>query len=155
MKSLQLEPTFRPRDVLGDKPLDIFPQVVVAQPGDGTRYVLLVTPVVDEEAAKVLGIRPGSWVVSHAPGAGRYSGSMFIAPGSLVSDSYVAEKLDVSPHTAGVLAALLRSLLDAKPGAHKCAPPDCPGRTSKASDSPHPAPCAPTLRLVDEEIDRE
>lgn len=67
------------------------------QPGNGTRYVLLLTRVPDG-AQDVVGCRAGSWVVSLVDGA--LSGRCCVlAPDGYLSPSYVAEKLRMDART--------------------------------------------------------
>jgi len=80
------------------------------QPRDGTRYVIVFRPVLDEEA-RPLGHSPGASFVSVMRGANSYQTSAF-------SDApmpyYVAEKLPVNDYTARTLARALRFLFNAE-----------------------------------------
>lgn len=110
-KALAMAPAFRPADLS----VAVVPQVIVAQPGDGIRYVLVITPIVDQEAADALGVIPGSWVVAHAPGLGVHSGAFFVAPETHVAPTYVGEKLGVSAQAARVISQILLTLRESRP----------------------------------------
>lgn len=95
--------------VKGGAPPDlaaVLPRVVEACPGNGTRYLLVITPVSDAKAAKLLGAAPGCCVVTLWPGM-RQSRAMVCAPGGYLAASYVSEKLQVNLVDSEALATII------------------------------------------------
>ena len=89
-------------------PANGVPRLIVASPGNGTRYVLMITPVTDEGACAELGCAPGSAVVALWPGARMSASAIFRgADGGYLAPQYVAEKLDVPMTDAVPLASIL------------------------------------------------
>ncbi len=112
----------------GPLPGDHVPYVVVACPGNGTRYTIALTPLPNPDAEKALewvaaedwkqGVRssyaaPGGTVlVSLWPGERNSACAAFRFRGGYLAPSYVAEKLRVGDADAEALAAIIGELLD-------------------------------------------
>ena len=83
-------------------------EVVVYEPGNGTRYVLVLTTITEPEAASQLGCSKGSVLVTF-PNTGK---SMFLdRKAGPVFSYYVQEKLRCSDPDAEVQTELLGYLL--------------------------------------------
>lgn len=98
--------TFWPVELGAGEP-DRTPRVLVVCPGNGTRYLLVLTPIRTTDAARALGSRPGSTVVALWPGDPRRSASMVLGPEGHIAPSYIAEKLRVPFDDAAELAVIL------------------------------------------------
>ena len=86
------------------------PRLIIASPGNGTRYVVMVTPL-SAWAVAELGAQEGSSLVSIWPGQ-RTSACAVFAPGGYLSAGYVAEKLRVaSDEDAAQLARIIGDAL--------------------------------------------
>ena len=81
------------------------------QPGDGTRYSLLVTNIDNDEACKAIGCSPGSMLVTLTNHDRR---SMFVCPGDCLHYSYIQEKLGVPTSSAVTLAIIIAGLTKSK-----------------------------------------
>lgn len=71
------------------------------QPGNGTRYDITLVKL----ALDTYGRKAGSWMVV-GPWADR-SRVMFLDEGGYLAYQYVAEKLDIGPHDASVVAMMV------------------------------------------------
>jgi hypothetical protein len=80
-------------------------RIVEACPGNGTRYVLALTPI-HGPGAKVLGCAEGAVLVSLWPGM-RNSASCVLTPGGYFAAYYLAEKLHVNDADAQALSDIL------------------------------------------------
>ncbi len=89
---------------------DEIPKVVEACPGNGTRYLLVLTPVPNSDAARLLGAEVRSVIVSLWPGTPQSTCAVFRTHAYL-APSYVAEKLRVNDIDAAALATILGELL--------------------------------------------
>lgn len=89
------------------------PVLIVACPGNGTRYVLTITPIDDPQALRALGASEfGADVVALWPGE-RTSASAVFSRGGYLAAHYVAEKLNLSsPEDARAIATILGEYLD-------------------------------------------
>lgn len=90
----------------------VLPTVVVADPGNGTRYTILVTPITDPDALRDLGASDGSVVVSLWPHSRNSASAIFRRRAGYLAPQYVAEKLRVGDADAEALAAIIGELLD-------------------------------------------
>lgn len=107
------------RDALVDKQVETIrevqlPKLIIVSPGNGTKYILVVTPLGtlgrfdgDEgHLCHVLGLQPGSWLVSLWPGT-HGSRCAWFAPQGYLSPMYVSEKLNVGVADAEHLARII------------------------------------------------
>lgn len=96
-----------------EDPTKYRPVVLVACPGNGTRYVLVITPIDDPQALRALGASEfGAVVVALWPGE-RTSASAVISRGGYLAPHYVAEKFGLSsPEDANAIATILGAHLD-------------------------------------------
>lgn len=81
--------------------------VVDYQPGNGTRYIVVSTPIEDEGAARVLGTQCPS-VLFTFPEWGK---SILLPPGETVFTWWVAATLSLRPPDASAVTELLAHLL--------------------------------------------
>lgn len=91
---------------------DEIPEVIESCPGNGTRYVLILTPVPNSDADRVLGSAHGAVLVSLWPGDRSSACAVFRRNAGYLAPSYVAEKLRVNVDDAEALAVILGEALD-------------------------------------------
>jgi hypothetical protein len=83
------------------------------QPGNATRYCLIVTPINGEKASQASGVEVGNgFLVTWMNGF--QMPSMIVSRGMYVHESYVMNKMRVSEADASVLAEFINSFLEAK-----------------------------------------
>jgi len=110
--AMQPEPVEADDDVLSRIPI-----VVTACPGNGMRYLLVVTPITNEDAARELGWGVPSVVVSLWPGMRHSASCVLRSDGGYIAPHYLSEKLGVNEPDSSALATILGELLDrANPG---------------------------------------
>lgn len=80
-------------------------RIIEACPGNGTRYVLALTPI-SGTGARALGASEGSVLVALWPGL-RQSAACVLRPGGFYAAHYLAEKLHVNDADAAALSAIL------------------------------------------------
>ena len=85
---------------------DIFAE---AQPGDGTRYPILLTPVRDPEFAKRIGCETGYYICTLFH---RKITSIVFDPRQHLSHIYIMEKLEISRSSAITVGEILNILID-------------------------------------------
>jgi hypothetical protein len=84
-------------------------RVFTLDPGNYTRYVVVLTPLPDD-TCRLLGGEPGSFLVS-VPNHPSYR-TMLLSPGMVPSAAYVEEKLGCSWGDAAVLSNFLSAWED-------------------------------------------
>lgn len=88
------------------------PKVVEWCPGNGTRYLLAMTPIMSTPAEETLGAPRGAWIVSYAPGTAHSATAVFAGrDGGYLSPFYVAEKLRIGDVDAFEVARVIGTVL--------------------------------------------
>lgn len=85
------------------------PRIVIACPGNGTRYTVAITPI-SEGACRELGAQVGSFLIAIQPATFASACAIF-APRGWLGMSYVAEKLRVPDPDAFALTKIIAEAL--------------------------------------------